>query len=269
MQSRTKSWQKYYDTCAELDDKIFQTARFDVPKFQYQEIIKDIRKKLKLNTENLLLDIGCANGLIDRSISRDVKKIIGFDISTKELTHAIKNNHSISNILFCAGDAFKLPIRINSVDKTLLYGVTMHFEAEDIKKIIAEIIDVTRNRGLIFIGDNIREYENYKGKKRNKWNNFKAYCQLNPENKSFIWIRVLMFLVVKKMVLTLRRILYKLQNKARTVPDPFPNISYSEEYMLEMIRELGQEGRIYQQNYKLPYALDRYDILIDVKKNHS
>ena len=38
--------QKYYDTCSEMNDKIFQTARFDVPKFQYKEIIKDIRKKL-------------------------------------------------------------------------------------------------------------------------------------------------------------------------------------------------------------------------------
>jgi hypothetical protein len=26
MQSRTKIWQKYYDTCAELEDKVFQTA---------------------------------------------------------------------------------------------------------------------------------------------------------------------------------------------------------------------------------------------------
>jgi len=46
MQSRVKIWQKYYDTCSEMNDKIFQTARFDVPKFQYKEIIKDIRKKL-------------------------------------------------------------------------------------------------------------------------------------------------------------------------------------------------------------------------------
>ena len=53
------------------------------------------------------------------------------------------------------------------------------------------------------------------------------------------------------------------------VPDPFPNISYNEEYMLEMIRELGQEGSILQQNYKLPYALYRYDILIEIKKKHS
>ncbi len=71
------------------------------------------------------------------------------------------------------------------------------------------------------------------------------------------------------MVLSLRKIFYKLQNKARMVPDPFPNISYNEEYMLEMIRELGQEGSILQQNYKLPYALYRYDILIEVKKMHS
>ncbi|MCZ6702735.1 MAG: hypothetical protein O6940_06795, partial [Ignavibacteria bacterium] len=119
-------------------------------------------------------------------------------------------------------------------------------------------------------GDNIRENQNKKGEKKKRlWNNFNAYCQLNPENKSFIWLRVLKFLVLKKMVLSLRKIFYKLRHKVSMVPDPFPNISYSEEYMLEMIRELGQEGHIYQQNYKLPYALDRYDILIDVKKNHS
>ncbi len=266
MQSRTKVWQKYYNTCAELEDNIFQTARFDVPKFQYKEIIKDIRDKIDLNTDNLLLDIGCANGMIDRTISRYAKKIIGLDLSIKELTHAIKNNHSISNILFCAGDAFKLPIRSNSIDKTLLYSVTMHFEADDIRKIFGEIIRVTRNRGLILIGENIKKYENQKGEKRNRWNNYKAYCELNPENKSFIWLRVLIFLVLKKMALILRKIFYKLQNKARMVPDPFPNISYNEEFMLEMIRELGQEGSILQQNYKLPYALYRYDILIEVKK---
>jgi hypothetical protein len=144
----------------------------------------------------------------------------------------------------------------------------MHFESEDIKKIIAETIRVTRNGGLILIGKNISGKENKKGEKRNRWNNFKAYCRLNPENKSFIWLRVLIFLVLKKMVLTLKKIFLKLQNKTRTVPDPFPNTSYNEEYMLEMIRELGQEGQIYQRNYKLPYALERYDIIIEVNKKH-
>ena len=268
MKSRTKTWQKYYDTCAELEDKIFQTARFDVPKFQYREIVKDIRKKFKLNPENLVLDIGCANGMIDKGISKYVKKIIGLDLSIKELTHAKKNNHSISNILFCAGDAFILPVQTNSIDKTLLYGVTMHFEATDIKRMIAEIIRVTKNNGLIFIGDNIRENENNKGKKKKRlWNTFKAYCQLNPENKSFFWPRVLKFLVLKKIVLTLRKIFYKLRHKICTVVDPFPNTYYDEKNMLEMIREIGQEGHIFQQNYKLPYALHRYDILIEVKKH--
>ena len=266
MQSRAKIWQKYYDTCAALDDKVFQTARFDVPKFQYRAIIKDIRKKLKLNRENLLLDIGCANGMIDKTISMYTKRIIGLDLSIKELINAKKNNQSISNVLFCAGDAFKIPICNNSFDVSLLYGVTMHFEAEDIKKIIAEMIIVTKNKGLIFIGDNITECQNKNRKKRNRWNKFKAYTQLNPENKSIIWLRVLIFLVLKKIVLSLRKSLYKLQNKTRSVPDPFPNIPYSEESMLEMITELGQVGQILKQNYKLPYALDRYDILIQVQK---
>lgn len=267
MESRTKIWQKYYDKCAELEDKVFKTARFDVPKFQYREIIKDIRKKLKINKEDFLLDIGCANGIVERNFSGYAKRIIGLDISTKELMHAKKNNQGLSNILFCAGDAFKLPIRGNSIDKSLLYSVTMHFEEDDIKNIIAEIIKVTRNGGVIFIGDNIREYENKKGKKRSRWNKYRAYCQLNPENKSFIWLRALMFLVLKKMVLTLGKTFYNLQsNKAIMVPDPFPNISYNEDKMLEMIRELGQEGRILQQNYKLPYALIRFDILIVVEK---
>jgi len=267
VESRTKIWQKYYDTCAELEDKVFQTARFDVPKFQYREIIKDIRKKLKINKVDFLLDIGCANGIIERNISRNAKKIIGLDISTKELMHAKKNNLGLSNILFCAGDAFKLPIRSNSIDKSLLYGVTMHFEADDIKNIIAEIIDVTRNGGVIFIGDNIREYENQKGKKKSRWNKYRAYCQLNPENQSFIWLKALMFLVLKKMVLILRKTFFNLQsNKVNMVPDPFPNISYNEDKMLNMIRELGQEGSILQQNYKLPYALNRYDIIIVVEK---
>jgi ubiquinone/menaquinone biosynthesis C-methylase UbiE len=268
MQSRAKIWQKYYDTCAELDDKIFQTAKFDLPKFQYQEIFEDIRNKLRLNPENLLLDIGCANGLIDRRISRYVKKIIGLDLSIKELTQAKKNNHDISNVFFCAGEAFKLPIRSNSIDKTLLYSVTMHFEAEDIKKIIAEIIRVTKNSGVILIGENIRKNENNNGEKKKRlWNTFKAYCRLNPENKSFIWLRVLKVLALKKIALTLRKIFYKIQHKVRMVPDPFPNTAYDEKYMLEMIRELGQEGHIYQRNYKLPYALHRYDIIIEVKKS--
>lgn len=269
MQSRTKIWQKYYDTCAELDDKVFQTAKFDLPKFQYREIFEDIRNKLILDQKNLLLDIGCANGMVERSISRYVKKIIGLDLSIKELTQAKKNNHDISNVLFCVGDAFELPILSNSIDKTLLYSVTMHFESEDIKKIIAETIRVTRNGGLILIGENIRGNQNEKGEKKSKWNNYKAYCRLNPENKSFIWLRVLKVLALKKIVLTLRKIFYKVQHKVHMVPDPFPNTAYDEKYMLEMIRELGQEGHIYQRNYKLPYALQRYDILIVAKKEPS
>ena len=139
-------------------------------------------------------------------------------------------------------------------------------EGDKLKKIIAETIRVAKNKGLILIGENIRENQNEKGGKKSKWNNFQAYCQLNQENNSFIWFRVLKVLASKKIVLTLRKIFYKLQNKVLTLPDPFPNTAYDEKYMLEMIRDLGQEGQIYQRNYKLPYALDRYDILIEVNK---
>ena len=266
MTDRVKTWQSYYDKCAELPDLMFQSARFDIAPFQYDAIIDDVLKKLPVNSEDFVLDVGCCNGMIDMHLAPKCRKLIGVDLSEQSLELARINNSEYPHAEFMYADAADLPIESNSVDKILMYGVSMHGDMNWIERVLTEFIRVSKNNARIMMGDNIspglwREYKRNKG----VLNSFKAYCELNPENLSFMPLRVLAFHGRKNVEMALRKWrMPEIRNNDEPVDDPQENSAFDENEILALVERLGQTGRIQYQNYRLPYSRFRYDLLIDV-----
>ncbi len=262
-------WRDYYAQCAQLEDEYLQTAKFDVLPVHYRAIVKEIKEKLDLRNSDFLVDVGCGNGLIDIALAKVCRKAVGVDFSHPELRHAVKKSRQSPNIDYVCGEACHIPLPDSCADKVLLYSVTMHFGIEIFAQVVGELIRICRPGGLILVGDNVSETR-YGRRKRDLIGMFREYCALNPEKLSLIPLRVALFHAAKKVrqfqVNSNRRAGLSARRHV-SVPQDFELAD--EEGSLRIVKQLGQSGVILQQNFRLPYARYRYDLLIRVSKQEQ
>ena len=271
MNDRIRIWQNYYDQCAAMDGAVFQSARFDIAPFQFDAIIADIRRKLPLNDSDTLLDVGCSTGQIDRALAPHCGRLIGVDLSEESLRVARELHRNFPHAEFRWADASDLPFADDSIDKVLMYGVSMHGDLDSMRQVIAEFVRVTRDRGRILIGDNIsptlwQRYLANKGLRRA----IGAYATLNPEGEFLILPRVIAYHLRKIVAMRWRRWrIPEIRHTLDPVDEPTENSAFETGELLEAVAATGQTGRILGQNYRLPYARFRYDLIIDVRKPGS
>jgi len=106
-----------------------------------EALCQDAIKALDLRLTDLLLDIGCAKGLMKDHLVRHVAAYIGLD-------YIAAFNPGI------VGDALELPFRNCSFDKVLLSGVLVCIPPEWHHRTLAEIHRVTRFGGRAFVSHN-------------------------------------------------------------------------------------------------------------------
>lgn len=268
MTEREKIWQDYYNKCSEFPDLMFQSARFDIAPFQFKAIIDDVIGKLPIDEDDVLLDVGCSNGMIDMHLAPRCRKLIGVDLSEQSLQLARQNNSMYAHTEFIRADAENLPLETNSIDKILMYGVSMHGSIDWMKRVITEFIRVSRDGAIILIGDNIspglwRKYKKNKGYLKS----FRHYCELNPDDLSFMPLRVLWYFGRKNVEMSYRKWrMPEIRNNNDPVKDPTENAAFEDSELLQVVKDLGQEAEIKFQNYRLPYSRFRYDLIIKVNK---
>jgi len=76
--------------------------------------------------EDLVLDIGCGNGLLSYSLAGKAKKVFGVDIVNKNIEQAKKNN-KFENLQFICADATNYDF-LQKFDKIVLSNVLEHIE---------------------------------------------------------------------------------------------------------------------------------------------
>ena len=120
----------------------------------YDKIIfPDWIKKIQSNT--ILLDVGCANGRSTFPFAEKEIDILGFDISKKLVKQAQKKYLSLNppaKISFFVADASTFPIKSNVLDSIIVHGVLHHLPdpAESCK----EIYRVLKSGGIYLGGEN-------------------------------------------------------------------------------------------------------------------
>jgi SAM-dependent methyltransferase len=104
-----------------------------------------------------LLDVGCADGRSTFPLTRDTASVtvIGFDISKKLVRQAMAKAEALGmaerTTLFVA-DASHLPLRDNSVDYVLAYGVLHHLP--DPARTCRDVLRVLKPGGIYFGSEN-------------------------------------------------------------------------------------------------------------------
>ena len=105
-----------------------------------------------LNQNDLVLDIGCANGQHTLRAAKFVEKIVGIDIDAKELNKGKREGkrRRIKNVEFLTSSAEeKLKFKKEAFDKVLFFDVLEHLQNQDM--ILFEIWRVLKSKGLLLI----------------------------------------------------------------------------------------------------------------------
>lgn len=96
-----------------------------------------------VNENNIVLDIGCGNGALSYDIAKKAKKVVGIDLSEKNISFA-KERYSKENIEYICGDALKnLPDE--NFDIIIMSNVLEHVESR------VEFLGMLREKAVKFL----------------------------------------------------------------------------------------------------------------------
>lgn len=127
-----------------------QAKKYDYSEKQFEPVLKDVIAKTKkyLDSNDNVLDFGCATGTKTLDIASAIKHIHGLDISAEMVKEATKKRReaNIINCSFSQGTIFKDDLEKTSFDKIISYSV-IHL-LEDCEEVIQRIRELLKPGGL-------------------------------------------------------------------------------------------------------------------------
>lgn len=125
----------------------------EVSNEQIELIVKNIASRLQFDKSDVVLDIGCGNGLLTKKISRYVSKVTGIDL-TPELYEIAKQYNLTDNITYINGDVlnFNIVERDEKFTKVYLYEVIQHLNYREVDTLFTKLKNITVSKAIIFIG---------------------------------------------------------------------------------------------------------------------
>lgn len=121
---------------------------------QFSAQLADIRKALNINSNDLILDLCCGNGIITAQLSKECSIIVGIDFSDPLISIAKKYNMP-SNVRYYCMSALDPKIKFitdKPFTKVYMYEALQHFEENDLEILLMQIKDISNPEVVIFLG---------------------------------------------------------------------------------------------------------------------
>jgi cyclopropane fatty-acyl-phospholipid synthase-like methyltransferase len=115
----------------------------------WAKVLKDLEKRLSLNRQDDLLDIGAGSGVISIPFSKKVKTTTAVDISEKLL----EEMEGIKDIKTIRADVRDLTFGEESFSKIIIYSAIQHFTEEESAALMQKAYGWLRPGGIFYIGD--------------------------------------------------------------------------------------------------------------------
>ncbi len=147
-----REWRNVYGRASSAGDwaAAHRWAESDKPR----ETADDIRAKLMLSPNDLVLEVGCGSGAMLSHVLRDGQPGVGLDQCEALIRRAADFGVDLTRIRLGVSDASRLPVASESFDRVLCYSVFQCFPSERYtKRVLAEMVRVCRPGGVIVIGD--------------------------------------------------------------------------------------------------------------------
>lgn len=149
----------------------------------------------RMNEKDVLLDIGCGDGLYDGVFySKKASKIMAIDKDKEAIKHARKH-YSRKNVNFAVEDVFEFKFKENYFDLVTLYAVIEHFSESD-GLIILKKIKKSLKKGGVLLGSTPIFPKNKKS--LSNWEHENEFTSVKELNKFLS--RVFKKIVLKKSI---------------------------------------------------------------------
>jgi cyclopropane fatty-acyl-phospholipid synthase-like methyltransferase len=176
-----KDWKKFwgdfwnaYPARAGADEYFKQVGKTvngaPISPAQFDALMNDITRLLALQSDDIVLDLCCGNGLITREIASKCQQVVGVDFS-EILIQRAKENATSPNVKYIQMDVRQ--IRKLSTEypgyftKVLWYEALAFFDTKDLVEILDVLTIMTRKNAVILIGS-VLDAER-------KWNFFNTF----------------------------------------------------------------------------------------------
>jgi SAM-dependent methyltransferase len=119
---------------------------------QFQSLLADLRTRLDLRPDDVLLDLCCGNGVFTRHLAGDVRRAVGLDFS-KELIAIAGQHNRAENLAYHVQNVKDLGWRWNGekFNKVLMNGALQHFTSTDLETLLETVLPrMTEDRVLLF-----------------------------------------------------------------------------------------------------------------------
>lgn len=135
------------------DEVLLRSGRSSSQKDYVFTIVEDIRTKLDLSKNDVLLDVGCGTGLITSQLSKYVN--IVYAVDNENMIGRFKEFHpdQAAKIIFFLGSFLSINLHLK-VDKILCYSVIHYLKnKEEVYAFINEALSLLKPGGLVLFGD--------------------------------------------------------------------------------------------------------------------
>jgi len=143
---------KEYQKRAQSTDPMVRAGRgkkWDPVSFLHH--VHEVIVLLDLSRDHDILDVGCANGLLDIVLSACCKSLLAVEPVEEIRVFAQQNLRGYQNVEVREGHAAALPARDHSVDRLLLSEVIQLVPPKDIAAVFTEIHRVVRPGGRVLL----------------------------------------------------------------------------------------------------------------------
>ena len=134
--------EKVRSTENNLDNLLKQVGRTEngkpISQSKFLEIVDNIKKKLNLNKQDQVIDLGCGNGDVTIQIAKLVKSVHGYDL-TPELIKMAKKHNTLENVTYTTQNITTIDFSRFSNCKIYMTGVLQHFEFKNLRELLQKI----------------------------------------------------------------------------------------------------------------------------------
>lgn len=186
-----------------------------------------IKENLNLNKEDVVIDLGCGNGLLSNKIAHFVKYVYGFDFTPDMINVALRCKKE-KNVNYIKKDILKIDFSKYKANKITMYEVLQYFDVTMFRELLNKLNSSYESFELFVAGipDARKIFYFYNTKERRKYYYFE---------------------VLEKGNLHIGNWWYKEQIRI-------------------LCKEFGLSVSIIKQNKKIHTAHYRFDVLIEKKK---
>ena len=142
-----------------------------------EETLRFLQQSVGIETEDVVLEIGCGVGRVGKVVAPLCRKWIGCDVASNMLSLTAKRLEGLSNVELLEISGYNLSgVSDASVDVVYCTVVFMHLESWDRYNYISEAFRVLRPKGRIYV-DNINLCSD------GGWKVFETHRAFSPTNR--------------------------------------------------------------------------------------